>query len=61
MKILSNLLKIKSLVTLILIITFAYITIYAVYNQIQIPEALLTIVSMVVGYYFGTQKIKEGE
>ena len=59
MKTLQNLLKIKSLVTLILIITFAYVVIYGIYNDVAIPEALMTIVSMVIGYYFGTQKIKE--
>ena len=55
----KNLLKIKSIVTIALIVTFCWAVVYTIINGLTIPESLLTIVSMVVGYYFGTQKVKE--
>ncbi len=51
----SNLLSIKSLVTLILTIVFAYLACTGVINADQI----LTVYSVVIAFYFGTQAVKE--
>lgn len=52
---LSNLLTIKSLVTLILTIVFAYLSVTDVING----EQFLTIFSVIIAFYFGTQAVKE--
>ena len=51
----SNLLTIKSLVTLILTIVFAYLSVTDVING----EQFLTIFSVIIAFYFGTQAVKE--
>ncbi len=48
---LGNLLTIKSLVTMALTIVFALL---AVRGKIQ-PDQLLTVYTVVIGFYFGTQ------
>ena len=53
----SNLLTIKSLVTLILTAVFAYLAITAVITGDQ----FLTIFSVVIAFYFGTQATKENK
>ena len=52
---LTNLLTIKSLVTLILTGVFGYLACTGVINADQI----LTIYSIVIAFYFGTQAVKE--
>lgn len=55
-----NLLKVKSVVTIILTAVFAYLSIIGVIDGQQ----FLTVFSMVMAFYFGTQhekKVKEEE
>ena len=53
---LSNLLTVKSLVTLTLTGVFAALSA----NGQVTTEQFLTIFTVVVGFYFGTQKVSEG-
>lgn len=46
-----NLLKVKSIVTIILTLVFAYLAIVSVVSG----EQFQTIYTMVIGFYFGTQ------
>ena len=55
MKELLNLLKIKSIVTIITTIVFSILSIR---GDIQANEFIL-IFSTIIGFYFGTQKVKE--
>lgn len=48
---LINLLKVKSIVTIILTIVFAYLSIIGIING----EQFLTIFSVIIAFYFGTQ------
>ena len=52
---LENLLTIKSILTLVLTLVFAYL---AVTKEISAKD-FLTIFTVVVGFYFGTQKVSE--
>lgn len=52
---LANLVKVKTIVTMIVISVFAYL---AVTNQISADNVMI-IVSTVVAFYFGTQAKKE--
>ena len=49
-----NLLKVKSIVTILLTITFVYLSIIKVITG----EQFLTIFSVVIAFYFGTQHQK---
>ena len=53
----ANLLKVKTLVTLVVIAVFAAL---ALKGSIQ-PDNVMIIISMVVSFYFGTQHEKTGE
>lgn len=53
---LANLLAVKSIVTLVLTAVFAYVT---VIGQVS-TEQFLTIFTVVISFYFGTQKVSEG-
>ena len=59
---LTKLLKIKSIVTILLTLTFVF---GALYQQIQakpLPDPLVNIYLMIVGFYFGSQfEKKENE
>ena len=59
---LTKLLKIKSIVTILLTMTFVF---GALYQQIQgqpLPDPLVNIYLMIVGFYFGSQfEKKENE
>lgn len=50
-----KLLKIKSIVTILLTITFVIGAILQQVEGWEIPEALVNIYLMIVGFYFGTQ------
>ncbi len=50
----SNLLTVKSLVTMILTLVFAYMAITS-----NISQDFMTIYTVVIAFYFGTQSIKE--
>ena len=52
---LAALIKVKTIVTLVVIAVFA---VMALTGQLQ-PDTVMTIVSMVVAFYFGTQTKKE--
>lgn len=54
-KALTNLLKVKSVVTIILTIVFAYLSVKGVIDGQQ----FLTVFSMVMAFYFGTQHEKK--
>ena len=51
----ANLLSIKSLVTLILTLIFSYLSIIRVVSG----EQFLTVFTVVIGFYFGTQAKSE--
>ena len=51
----ANLLSIKSLVTLILTMVFAYLSV----TKTIAGEQFLTIFTVIIGFYFGTQAKKE--
>ena len=51
----ANLLSIKSLVTIILTVVFAYLSI----TKVIAGEQFLTIFTVVIAFYFGTQAVKE--
>lgn len=51
MEILKNLLKVKSIVTIILTAVFAYLSIVGKVSG----EQFLTIFSVIIAFYFGTQ------
>lgn len=51
MEVIQNLLTVKSIVTLVLTVVFAYLS---VTGQVS-GEQFLTIFSIVVAFYFGTQ------
>lgn len=55
LKRLSNLLTVKSLVTLILTVVFAVLTVRGDTNT-----DFMTIYTMICAFYFGTQAVKEG-
>lgn len=50
---LGNLLSVKSLVTIILTIVFAIMTV-----QQEIPQDFMTVYVVIVSFYFGTQSAK---
>lgn len=52
---LIKLLKIKSIVTILLTLTFVVGAILQQVEGWEIPEALVNIYLMIVGFYFGTQ------
>ncbi len=52
---LTKLLKIKSIVTILLTVTFVVGAILQQVEGWEIPEALVNIYLMIVGFYFGTQ------
>lgn len=51
----ANLLAVKSLVTITLTGVFAYLSATGTLNQ-----EFMTIYTVIISFYFGTQKIKEG-
>ena len=52
---LSNLLTVKSLMTLTLTAVFAWLSA----KGLVTTEQFLTVFTVIVGFYFGTQKVKE--
>ena len=52
---LTNLLTVKSLVTIILTAVFAWLSVVGKVST----EQFLTIFTVVIGFYFGTQAVKE--
>lgn len=52
---LNKLLTVKSIVTILLTILFCILAL----KEGTIPQAVLTIYTMIIGFYFGTQAKKE--
>ena len=52
---LLKLLTIKSIVTLLLTFVFCYLSITGAIT----PEVFMTVFVVVIGFYFGTQKVKD--
>lgn len=57
MKRLANLLTVKSIVTLVLTVVFAVLAL----EQIISGSEFLTIFTVVIGFYFGTQRAKDDQ
>lgn len=57
LKNLAALIKVKTIVTLVVVAVFA---VMALQSKLQ-PDTVMTIVTMVVAFYFGTQSEKKGE
>lgn len=51
----KNLLTVKSIVTLVLTFVFAYLSVVGSVTS----EQFLTIFTVIIGFYFGTQKAKD--
>ena len=51
----ANLLAVKSLVTLTLTVVFAVLS----YTGKVTPEQFMTVFTVVIGFYFGTQRVTE--
>lgn len=56
MKRLANLLSVKSIVTLVLTVVFAYMSVTG-----QISQDFMTIYAVIIAFYFGTQSQKVQE
>ena len=56
LKNLAALIKVKTIVTLVVVAVFAVL---ALQSKLQ-PDTVMTIVSMVVAFYFGTQSERKG-
>lgn len=57
LKNLANLLKVKTIVTLVVMFVFAALSLKGTIT----PDNAMIIISMVVSFYFGTQHEKKGE
>lgn len=57
LKNLAALIKVKTIVTLVVVAVFA---VMALQSKLQ-PDTVMTIVTMVVAFYFGTQSEKKGK
>lgn len=57
LKNLAALIKVKTIVTLVVVAVFA---VMALQSKLQ-PDTVMTIVTMVVAFYFGTQSERKGE
>lgn len=51
----AALFKVKTIISLVCIAVFAYLAV----KQIITPDNVMTIVSMVIAFYFGTQAVKD--
>lgn len=54
----KNLLKVKSIITIILTIVFAMMLIVGLFIPITIPQEFIVIYTTIIGFYFGTQSQK---
>ena len=52
---LKNLLKIKSIITIILTLVFATMLIAGLFTSVVIPQEFIMVYTTVIGFYFGTQ------
>lgn len=56
-----NLLKIKSLVTLLLTAIFMFAVVFTMVTGVVIPQPLVDVYFVIVGFYFGSQSGKKKE
>lgn len=58
----KNLLKVKSIITIVLTIIFAAMLLIGVFIPVTIPQEFIMVYTTVISFYFGTQyqKGKEG-
>jgi len=56
-----KLLKIKSIVTILLTLTFVAGALLQQIMSWELPEALVNIYMMIIGFYFGTQLSKDDQ
>ena len=52
---LKNLLKIKSIITIVLTLVFATMLIAGLFTSVVIPQEFIMVYTTVIGFYFGTQ------
>lgn len=57
----TKLLKIKSIVTILLTLTFVAGVLLQQIMSWELPEALVNIYMMIIGFYFGTQLSKDDQ
>lgn len=53
--IIANLLKVKSLITILLTLTFCVGVFINMFMGVEIPPALINVYMVIVGFYFGRQ------
>lgn len=51
----KNLLKVKSIITIVLTIVFAVMLVVGLFMPIAIPQEFVMIYTTVISFYFGTQ------
>lgn len=51
----KNLLKVKSIITILLTVVFAVVIITGLFIPIVIPQEFIMIYSTIIAFYFGTQ------
>lgn len=51
----KNLLKVKSIITIVLTIVFAVMLVVGLFMPITIPQEFVMIYTTVISFYFGTQ------
>lgn len=52
---LKNLLKVKSIITLVLTLVFGVLLITGIFLPVAIPQEFTMIYTTIIGFYFGTQ------
>lgn len=52
---LKNLLKVKSIITIVLTIVFAIMLVVGLFISVSIPQEFVMIYTTVISFYFGTQ------
>ena len=52
---LKNLLKVKSIITIVLTLVFAVLLITGIFSPVTIPQEFTMIYTTVISFYFGTQ------
>ena len=51
----KNLLKVKSIITIVLTIVFAVMLVAGLFSPVVIPQEFVMIYTTVISFYFGTQ------
>ena len=52
---LKNLLKVKSIITIVLTLVFGVLLITGIFSPVAIPQEFTMVYSTVISFYFGTQ------